>query len=360
MILKEEYNEAFVEDLAAKFSAKASFFNPASFVKSIINKDWREKELKERMRCITDTVHEHLPIPYEKQLTILNSIAPNYSGIQGFIFPDFVQVHGLNNLNASLDALESFTKFSTSEFAIRVFIQKYPTKTMQRILEWSTHKNHHIRRLASEGCRPRLPWAPPLRAFITNPKPVLPILENLMKDDSLYVKKSVANHLNDISKDHPELVLKIAKKWHGTSDHTNWIIKHALRTLLKKGNKKALAIFGLDDSHQIETSKLSLSKKEIPIGDFIHFEFEVINNSTKIRNIRLEYGIDFVKANKSTSRKVFQISEFSLKPNATKAFKRKQSFKELTTRKHYPGEHQITLIINGDEKETIRLRLTEA
>jgi len=228
---------------------------------------------------------------------------------------------------------------------------------MAQMRKWSLNENHHLRRLASEGCRPRLPWAPPLRAFISDPTSVIPILEELKKDDSLYVRKSVANHLNDISKDHPKLVLNIAKRWFGPSDHTNWIVKHGLRTLLKKGDKKVLSIFGLDNSKHIKINNLSLSETKICIGDFIHFEFNIFNNSSTNRNIRLEYKIDFVKANNSTSGKVFHISEFNLAPNSSKPLKRKQWFKNLTTRKHYPGSHKITIIVNGDEKSDIILIL---
>lgn len=357
MNLKDEYNNVFIEELSRKLKSVSTDFDTNSFVNSIINNNWEQRELKDRMRFVTININEHLNSPYPKQIEILSKIVADYGGLKGMLFPDFVQVYGVDDLNTSLKAMELFTQYSTAEFAIRPFIDKYPTETMQQMLAWSTHKNEHLRRLASEGCRPRLPWAPPLRNFIADPNPALPILENLKNDNSLYVRKSVANHINDISKDHPDLVLKLTKKWHGKTKHTDWIIKHALRTLLKKGDKRALAVFGLDDSKNLETNNLTLSKNTIKIGEYIHFEFDVLNNSEATRNIRLEYKIAFVKANGSTSNKVFQLSEFSLKANTQKHFKRKQWFKELSTRKHYPGEHKITLVINGDEKDEIELNL---
>jgi 3-methyladenine DNA glycosylase AlkC len=355
--LKDEYNKSFVEDLATKFSTEDSSFDEISFSKSIINTHWNKKELKERMRCITESIHAHLDFSYPKQIEILSKIVYKYGGLKGMVFPDFVQVYGLNDLKTSLKAIELFTQHSTAEFAIRPFIEKYPLEVMKQMLAWSSNKNHHLRRLSTEGARPKLPWSPALRNFITDPSQSFPILENLKNDDSLYVRKSVANHLNDISKDHQELVLKTAKKWHGKTKNTDWIVKHGLRTLLKKGDKKALAIFGLDNSENINVKKLSLSEKEISIGDFIYFEFEVQNKSNEKRNLRLEYRIDYVKANNKTSGKIFQLSEFSLNKKSNKSFKRKQWFKELSTRKHYPGKHIITLIINGDEKEKITLTL---
>ena len=357
MKLKDEYNEAFVVDLADKIYSKASSFNTTSFIKSIINTSWKKKELKERVRWISENINSHLQFSYPEQLVILKEIAPNYDGLKGLIFPDFVQMFGLHDLKTSLTALELFTQYSTAEFAIRPFIEKNPKATMQQLRDWSLHKNHHLRRLASEGSRPRLPWATPLRNFVLNPEPTLPILEQLITDESEYVRKSVANHLNDISKNHPDLVLQLAKKWYGNSKNSNWILKHGLRTLLKKGNKKALAIFGLANSSEIWIENLKLSNYKIKIGDFIFFEFNVINLSENTRNIRLEYKIDFVKANGSTSKKVFQISEFILKPKSSKKFIRKQNFKELTTRKHYSGEHKITLYVNGEEKSNVTLTL---
>jgi len=356
--LKDEYNKIFIAELGTKISKSNPAFDSKSFSQSIINADWEERTLKDRMRVITHNIHSHLNLPYPKQIEILSQIVPNFSGLKGMVFPDFIQVYGLDDLTISLKAIERFTQYSTAEFAIRPFIEKYPLQTMQQMEAWSLHKNHHLRRLASEGCRPKLPWASFLKAFITDPGPTLPILEHLKNDDSLYIRKSVANHLNDISKDNPKLVLEICKNWFGKTKHTNWIVKHALRTLLKKGDKNALAIFGLDNSKKLEIENLSLSEKTIQIGSFIHFEFDINNTAKEERGIRLEYKIAFVKANESTSDKVFQISTFSLKANSSQHIKRKQWFKELSTRKHYPGKHKITLIVNGDKKKSIELMLT--
>ena len=355
MNLKDEYSKAFVEDLATKLSTKASSFNKSSFVTSIVNNEWEGKELKQRIRCITDHINSHLKFPYKKQINVLSDIAPNYSGLKAFVFPDFIEKFGLEDSETSFKAMELFTQLSTAEFAIRPFIEKHQKETLEQMIKWSLHDNHHLRRLASEGSRPRLPWASPLRNLINDPSPNLPILRNLKDDESEYVRKSVANHLNDISKDHSELVLHIANEWHGKSKERNRIVKHGLRTLLKRGDKRALAIFGLDNSKHINITNLSLSKNSIRIGDFIYFEFDVMNESNQHRDIRLEYRIDYQKANGSTSGKIFQLSEFTLKPEKFRSFKRKQWFRELSTRKHYPGEHRITLILNGDEKTSISL-----
>jgi len=353
MNLKEEFNEIFVCKLANELLKVNAEFKSDRFVKATLTADWQNKELKERMRFITNKIHEFLPIDYIQQIQIIKNVAPKFSGIQGFIFPDFVQVYGLDNFKTSIQALEFLTEFSTSEFAVRPFIEKYPKEAVKQLLVWSKSKNHHVRRLASEGSRPKLPWAQPLRDFIKEPSPVLPILENLKNDESLYVRKSVANHLNDISKNHPKLVLDICKKWHGTSKNTDWIVKHALRSLLKSGNKEALAIFGTADAKNIEVEELMLSKNRLKIGDEFTFSFHVHNTNKTDRTLRLEYIIHFMKSNGSQSPKIFKISEATFPGNTKKQFVRTHKFADLTTRKHYKGKHQLSVVVNGDVKISV-------
>jgi 3-methyladenine DNA glycosylase AlkC len=358
MNLKDEYNKEFIEKLASEISKLEPNFKTELFVKSIINKSWKGKELKTRMRFITNSLHQFLPFSYQQQVELLRKVAPYYSGLQGVIFPDFIQMFGLNDFKTSMIAIEEFTQYSTAEFAIRPFIEAYPKEAIQQLLVWSNSANHHVRRLASEGSRPKLPWAPALRKFIENPTPVLPILENLKNDESEYVRKSVANHLNDISKTQPELVLSIAKNWIGTSKNTDWIVKHSLRTLLKKGDKRALAIFNLEDASNITIKDLMVAKESICIGEDLFFSFTLVNDSSRNRKLRLEYKIAYVKANGSSSKKVFKLSELTIERGASKNFIRKQRFTDFTTRKHYPGLHEVIIVVNGEEKSKKEFELT--
>ncbi|MBV6485495.1 MAG: putative protein YhaZ [Flavobacteriales bacterium] len=357
MNLKEYFNKEFISRLADEFFFVHKPFNKKAFVNEIISGDWTNLELKERMRLITNKMHDFLPFDYVKQIQLLKQVAPKFSGIQGFVFPDFVQVYGLADFKTSIKALEFLTEFSTSEFAVRPFIEKYPNESIQQLMDWSKSENHHVRRLSSEGSRPKLPWAPPLREFIKNPKPVLPILENLKNDESLYVRKSVANHLNDISKNHPELVLEIAKKWYGKSKNTDWIVKQALRTLLKKGNKEALAIFGTSNADKIKVDDLKLSNNKLKIGEGFTFTFELQNTDKTNLTLRLEYIIHFMKSNGTTSPKIFKISETVLPAQTKKQLVRKHQFANLTTRKHYAGKHQLAIVVNGDVKQLLDFEL---
>ena len=275
----------------------------------------------------------------------------------GMSFPDFVEVYGQDDANwdLSVNALAKYTILWSSEFAVRPFIINQEERMMAQMLVWSRHENEHIRRLASEGCRPALPWAMALPKFKKDPTPVLPILEQLKSDPSQYVRKSVANNLNDISKTRPDIVIKIAADWHGENEHTNWILKHGCRTLLKKGNRDILALFGLGDTQNVEIGSFDLETASISIGEDMNFSFDI--SAREATKARLEYGVDYVKSNGKRSRKVFKLSEVSLKANEKKTYMRKHSFADLSTRKHYSGVHSITLIVNGVEYGTLEFEL---
>ncbi|RKX19178.1 MAG: DNA alkylation repair protein, partial [Candidatus Zixiibacteriota bacterium] len=258
-------------------------------------------------------------------------------------------------------ALAIFTKYSSSEFAIRPFInkdEKYERRTMAFMKRLAKDKDKNVRRFASEGCRPRLPWAMALPNLKKDPSSIFPILELLKNDESEFVRKSVANNLNDISKDHPNLALKIAKQWFGKSENTNWIVKHACRTLLKAGNSEAMVLFGFGDPKNISVNKLSLDKKKIKIGEKSEFNYILKVGGKKQSKIRLEYAVTFAKANNKFSKKVFKISEKSYDPGEYDLSK-KHSFANLSTRKHYAGKHQIAIIVNGVEKAKVSLALID-
>ncbi|MGO0993631.1 DNA alkylation repair protein [Clostridioides difficile] len=226
---------------------------------------------------------------------------------------------------------------------------------MAQMRKWSKHKSEHVRRLASEGCRPQLPWGQAISKFKKDPTPVLPILEQLKTDTSTYVQKSVANNLNDISKTHPDLVISIAKDWYGKNKSTNWIVKHGCRTLLKKGNRDVLALFGYDDTTSINIQDFTLETTSIFIGENLTFSFKIL--AKKATKTRLEYGIDYMKSNGKRNRKIFKISEVSLKENEKKSYMKKHSFADVSVRKHYPGIHSIAIIINGIEKDKLDFEL---
>jgi len=269
----------------------------------------------------------------------------------GWILDNFVEQYGLDDYKTSIKAIERITQFTSCEFAVRPFIIKYPKEMMKQMLVWSKHEHWGVRRLSSEGCRPRLPWAMSLPSLKENPTPIIPILENLKNDTSRFVRLSVANNLNDIAKDNPETVINLLKKWQGKSENIDWVLKHGSRTLLKQGNAEAMEIFGFGTVKNITIKNFKISTPKVKIGGSLEFGFKLMNNNHKKAKVRLEYGIYYQKANKTLSKKVCKISEKEYEKNSTTDIIRKHSFREVTTRVLHFGLHQVSIIINGREFE---------
>ena len=344
--LKNLYSKEFIKKLANRLFLIFTNFEKEDFVNSIFDTSWQNLELKQRMRHIAITLNKYLPLSYKKQLEILKEVKKDFTGLEAMIFQDFVEVFGLDDFDESMKALEVFTQDASSEFAIRQFILKYEEQTMNQMKIWAKSKNEHLRRLSSEGCRPRLPWAISLPKFKQNPTKALEIIELLKNDKSLYVRKSVANNLNDISKDNPQLVIKFIKENLGSTKELDWICKHASRTLLKKGDKQILELFNFDKSYHINLIDFCYDKS-VKIDENLSFSFE-INSDENIGSIRVEYVIYYLKSNNIHNKKVFMISQNEIK-SSSKKFTKKQSFKNMTTRKHYLGKHFIAILINGEE-----------
>ena len=344
--LKNVYTKNYIKNLALKIKEHNNNFEIDDFINSIFDKTWQELELKQRMRYIAITLDKYLPFSYEEQLKILKLVSKDFKSFEAMFFQDFVEVFGLDDFEESMKALEVFTQDSSSEFAIRQFILKYEDKTMTQMKIWSQSSNEHLRRLSCEGCRPRLPWAIALPKFKKDPTKVFEIIEFLKNDKSLYVKKSVANNLNDISKDNPDLVINFIKTNLGVSKDLDWICKHASRTLLKKGDKEILKLFSFDKSKHVDIQNFSCDLS-VKINDSLNFSFELVSQE-EIGNVRIEYAIDYLKSNKNHNKKVFMISQNEIK-SISKKFEKKQSFKNMTTRKHYLGIHYISILINGKE-----------
>ncbi|EQI12817.1 TPA: DNA alkylation repair protein [Clostridioides difficile] len=354
-LLKNMYNRESLYEVAVAIQSVYNSFKVDEFIKSTMDETWNNLELKARCRKISMSLGMYLPEDYKEALSILEKSVTGF--YFAFFFPDFVEVYGQDEINwdLSISALERNTEYWSSEFAVRAFIIKDEERMMAQMRKWSKHKSEHVRRLASEGCRPQLPWGQAISKFKKDPTPVLPILEQLKTDTSTYVQKSVANNLNDISKTHPDLVISIAKDWYGKNKSTNWIVKHGCRTLLKKGNRDVLALFGYDDTISINLQDFTLETTSISIGEDLTFSFNIL--AKKATKTRLEYGIDYMKSNGKRNRKIFKISEVSLKENEKKSYMKKHSFADVSVRRHYPGIHSITIIINGVEKGKLDFEL---
>lgn len=357
MQLKEVYNQQFLQNLSDACLQIDKKFAAENFLQKLCGKNWQEKELKQRMRAIVVALDEALSAKnYLQKIAILKKVAPKisqdkYSGLALIIFPDFVEVFGADHFDDSMNSLEFFTELGSAEFAVRKFIKSDQKRAFEFLEKWSRSANHHVRRLACEGCRPRLPWGEVLRDLKKDPQMILPILENLKNDESDYVRKSVANNLNDISKDHPQLVMGLMQKWREQKLREN-MIKHALRTLLKKGDKTALEIIGISCNNLSENfaiQSFSLQNEVVKISADLSFDF-VLENHAPNNKIRLEYIVHFLRKNGGMSKKNFQITTRDFAKGVFR-FAKKHSFRDLSTRKHYAGKHLISLVVNGVEME---------
>lgn len=347
---KNVFNEKFVNKLATLIKTYDESFKKDTYVKTIMQA-LEELELKHRMRLISSEIKNHTDLPYIKILEVLKKSKAHFSkeeniGLTTLVFPDFVEVYGLNDFDISMQALEFFTINSSSEFAVRHFLIKDEKKALEYFYKWSKSENEHIKRLASEGSRPRLPWGISLPSFKKDPSFILPILEELKNDESLYVRRSVANNLNDVAKDNEDIVREFIKVNIGKSKNCDWLLKHGARTLLKKGDIKTLDFFGFRKIQDLEISDFILDKK-VNIGEYLNFSFS-LTSSEKFGSLRVEYEIDFLMANEKRSKKVFMISS-SINKNSTKDINKRHNFKKITTRKYYQGIHYLSLIINGEK-----------
>jgi 3-methyladenine DNA glycosylase AlkC len=348
-----------INDLADKVLSVYPQFNRERFLASIYTPEWKNLALKEQMHHTTRALQATLPASYRQALDILRQVAPQIGGFEAMCFPDFVELYGQEDWEASLPALGYFTRFGSAEFAIRSFLHADPLRAMEWMYRWAEDPDPAVRRLASEGCRPRLPWGMALPKFKADPTPVLDVLEKLKNDPDETVRRSVANNLNDISKDHPELALEVCERWFGQTPETDGIVRHALRGLLKAGHPRALRLFGIQDSPLLVVDQLWVTPERLKIGEELRFSYRLQVKGDEPVRVRLEYAVDYVKANGKTSPKVFQHSE-KIYPPGVHNLQKKHAFTDFTTRKHYPGEHRLAVIVNGVEKAGVLFLLTES
>ncbi|MDN7600334.1 DNA alkylation repair protein [Burkholderia gladioli] len=289
-----------------------------------------------------------LPGGYDTVLTLLAEAAPHLGGgFLAMVAPDYVGQFGRHDFDRSMAALAFFTRFGTSELAVREFLRDDPRRALATLRDWSRHEDQAVRRLASEGSRPRLPWSFRLREIEADPALAAPILDNLRADPSDYVRRSVANHLNDVTKLHPDWVLERAAAWGGADAGTRWIVRHALRTLVKRGDARALALLGASGAARIEAVPFAVTPARIELGETVTLAAELVSTAQDVQRLVVDYRIGYVKKNGSTAHKVFKLRELTLAPGQRIDIVRSQRIRDFTTRTHYAGRHGVELIVNG-------------
>lgn len=367
--LKDElFNREKVRFLGTQFAAADPGFDAAAFERHVMRK-LLKLELKERIAHIADVLEGVLDADFAVAARQIEAALPpaldptkTDDDFGDFIIAplgEYVVRHGCNakHLRAALKLLKELTKRFSMEDAIRFFINAFPKETFATFTKWSTDSNYHVRRLVSEGTRPLLPWS--ARLQIAHHEPI-PYLDTLHADPTRYVTRSVANHLNDISKSDPKLVIATLKRWHKAKQQEiselDWMTKHALRTLIKQGNTEALQLLGYRSNPAVTVSDFSVKPVRLSIGEALTFSFTL--TSTKSEPVLVDYVVDFVKKNGTTAPKVFKLKQLTLAPGESVTLTKRHPFKvNSSTFTYYSGTHALTLQINGTTFDSIRFNL---
>ncbi len=358
---KNLFNRQIILGMAKHFQSQWSEFDSKGF-SDAASKNLDTLELKERSDQIVNAMIKHLPSDFMRAgEIILASLSPSLEGdIFGVTVDDdgiagwaimpmthYVGLRGHDYFDLSMTLFKELTKRFSSELGIRFFLLESPEKTLSMLKKWTNDNDRHVRRLVSEGTRPRLPWAMRLPMFIKDPFPVIELLELLKDDDEEYVRRSVANNLNDIAKDHPDVVAEIAKKWmKGASKEREKLIRHACRTLLKNGHKKVLQVFGYQPP-KIRKAIIDVKTPEVVFGNALEFTLSIFSDSIHEQALMIDYIIHHQKANGRTSPKVFKWRTKTLEANKVFTSTKKHAIKKITTRVYYPGVHTVEVMVNG-------------
>jgi len=354
-LLKNFFDRRLVQQIADRIVIIHADFRTEAFVEAV-DAELHQLDLKQRLTLIARELRAFLPADYPVALNILLAILDDDRhsfepiedpGFRLLPIPTFVERYGLEHPRQSLEAMAVITRHSSCESAIRPFITRYPEQTMTKLHTWAKDRDEHVRRLVSEGSRPRLPWAPQLTEFIADPMPALALLEHLKDDNSLYVRRSVANHLNDISKDHPQVVLDTLKAWRiGASEGRLWLINHALRSLIKKGDPGALAILGYGQP-QVTLHELRLSPERLFFGGELVFSFRLQSVGDSTQRLMIDYVMHFVKANGQRAPKVFKLKKATLKAGEPLSLSKSHAIRPISTRRYYAGLQRLEIQVNG-------------
>lgn len=349
---KNIFNEAAVKKISKEIKQVYKPFNTKDFEKDIL-KCLNDLELKDRVRLISSTLKIYLTDDYKKNIKILTSIlSPEDQpdkAISGFVtwpLTQYIEDYGIEDLKTSMNGLYEMTKRFTAEFAIRPFLERYGEEVYSKYLNiWVKDKSHHVRRLVSEGTRPNLPWGTKVSWISKNPKFNIYLLERLKDDSEEYVRRSVANHLNDISRIDKKLMLATVSKWDLKKSETKWIVRHATRSLLKAGEPKALRLNGYATNPKVEVTKFKMTPKRLKEGESFKLKFEIKNKSSKKLNLLIDYIIHYPKKNGKLSPKAFRLKSLKLKADEKVLIEKEVHLKKVTTRVHYTGQHIFELKI---------------
>lgn len=354
--LKNQFGLEVPEAIARMLRAVHPSFAREAFLREVAQ-GYDTLALMPRGRHIARALRQHLPAEFPVALDILLASMDQPSGrtpggsLDSFLFMPhscFVAEFGLDHFEDSMRAQHAITQRFTAEFSIRPFLIRHPQATLERLALWAHDPSEHVRRLVSEGTRPRLPWAARLPAFQSDPSPVLALLELLRDDPSPYVRRSVANNLNDIGKDHPAMLATLARRWLcDASPERAWVVRHALRWAVKQGAPWALEALGYGHAAQVALQPVGISPARARIGDVVQIAFDLHNPAAAAQALLVDLEVSYIKAHGDASPKVFKLRTVTLAPSASVRLQKRLSLTQMTTRRHYPGRHQVAVLVNG-------------
>ncbi|QKJ68129.1 DNA alkylation repair protein [Deefgea piscis] len=354
--LKSQFGLDIAKQIAQHISAVWGEFDARAFCAEVAQ-GYEELALMPRARRVAEVLAHYLPAAYPEALAIvLASIqvakpeakAQEMTGFFYLPHTCFVAQHGLAHFAESMQAQYILTQYFSAEFSIRPFIVRYPEPALALLARWASDENEHVRRLVSEGTRPRLPWGSRLAAFQRDPRPVLALLERLKDDPALYVRRSVANNLNDIGKDNPQALYATASAWlRGASAERAWIVQHALRSAIKRGEAGALAVLGVSPAAQLQLVTASIGPAQAQLGEVLRVALQLENRDNTRQKFVIDCQIHYVKANGQTRAKVFKLKTLHLAAGERVALSKSISLANMSTRQHYAGRHQVDVLVNG-------------
>jgi 3-methyladenine DNA glycosylase AlkC len=357
------YSPALIANSAAHVHRVWPAFDHKRFVK-LASTGLDALEMKARAMQIAAALQATLPDDFDRACGILESaLAPAFvdealgtmhttqAGLAGWVIwstGEFVVRQGMHAPERALASLRQMTQRFSCEYSIRPFIAEHPDLTLKTLHRWAQDKNLHVRRLVSEGSRPRLPWGLQLKALVGDPSPTLPLLRSLQDDPSEYVRRSVANHLNDIAKDHPRVVADwLDEHLPGASAQRLALLRHASRTLVKDGHPQVLKAWGVGSAFK-GSAKLNLDKKRVRVGDDVGLHVELKSTTKASQKLVVDYAVHHVKANGETSAKVFKGWKLNLAAGDAVTLDKRHSLKEITTRRYHAGVHRVEVLVNGN------------
>jgi len=348
--LKDSLDIDVVALLAEAFASECPAFDGRSF-RAVIGATLEDRELKDRVNLIADTLASHLPPDYSAALTVVVAVAhnPRIEGFAAWPLCSFVERHGIAYPDLSLDAMPELTVKWSCEFAIRPFLDRHLDLTRSYLRDWVTDPDESVRRLPSEGTRPLLPWGPRVAALMDNPEIGLEILRELRHDPSETVRRSVGNHLNDISKADPALVVETIGDWLDDDEPVDArMISHALRTLVKRGDSPALALLGYDTDPLLDVGRFSCAPAVVEIGDDIELIADIVSTSDAEQHVVVDFVVHHVHASGSTSPKTFKWSNLRLGAGQTVTIAKRRRIQHASTRRYHAGRHRVDLQISGE------------